>query len=252
MAVSSDAAGLEIKRVKRAGDDYYSILNLSKGAGDDEIKKAYRKLALRLHPDKCQEDGAEEAFKRVGEAFSVLSDEQKRKRYDQFGIDGVRDGGGGGPGHNAEDIFEAFFGGGGMGGPGGVQFMRAGGGQTFQFSSGGPGVFHFSSGGGGFGGGSPFGPGGPRVQQRRPQPAQEPVESPAWMKHMQMLAGALGPMLPLVVVGLFFLGLVFVGSVMQFMLSRAFIVFPILYLTEGRTKVFLLLSVVILAGVGVL
>eukprot|EP00438_Fugacium_kawagutii_P008437 Skav234483 [mRNA] locus=scaffold1647:365328:369397:- [translate_table: standard] len=85
-----------IKKVSSAGDDYYRILGVEKGASDDEIKKAYRKLALRLHPDKCKDSGAEEAFKKVGEAFSVLSDTDKRRKYDQFGADALRGGGGGG------------------------------------------------------------------------------------------------------------------------------------------------------------
>eukprot|EP00913_Durusdinium_trenchii_P006762 g6356.t1 len=121
--------------------------SIEKGASDDEIKKAshgtgqlqikwigffsllrkaYRKLALRLHPDKCKEPGAEEAFKKVGEAFSVLSDADKRRKYDTYGADALRGGGGGGADFSPEDLFEAFFGGGlhpGMGG--GRTFMRS-------------------------------------------------------------------------------------------------------------------------------
>ena len=57
-----------INKVSSAGDDYFEILGIKESATDDEIKKAYRKMALLLHPDKCQEDGAEEAFKKIGEA----------------------------------------------------------------------------------------------------------------------------------------------------------------------------------------
>ena len=70
--------------------DYYEILGVSKSASDDEIKKAYRKLAVKYHPDKNPGDKeAEEKFKEVSEAHDVLSDKQKRARYDQFGHAGV-------------------------------------------------------------------------------------------------------------------------------------------------------------------
>ena len=65
-----------IKKVSSAGGDYCGILGIEEGATDDEIKKAYRKMALLLHPDNCQENGADEAFKKVGEAYSKLLDGQ--------------------------------------------------------------------------------------------------------------------------------------------------------------------------------
>lgn len=67
------------------GKDYYKILGVSKTATDDELKKAYRKLALKFHPDKNQAPGAEEKFKQIGEAYDVLSDPRKRQIYDQLG-----------------------------------------------------------------------------------------------------------------------------------------------------------------------
>merc|ERR1711868_297626 len=81
----------------RMGKDYYKILGVSRGASDDEIKKAYRKLALKYHPDKNQSPGAEERFKEIGEAYDVLSDVKKKQIYDQYGEDGLKGGMGGGP-----------------------------------------------------------------------------------------------------------------------------------------------------------
>lgn len=104
--------------------DYYEILGVSKGASDDEIKKAYRKLAIKYHPDKNPDDKtAEDKFKEAAEAYEVLSNAEKRQRYNQFGHAGVggasQQGGGFGGGMNMDDIFSQFgdiFGGGGFGG----------------------------------------------------------------------------------------------------------------------------------------
>ena len=106
--------------------DYYEILGVSKNASDDEIKKAYRKLAVKYHPDKNPGNKeAEEKFKEINEAHDVLSDKQKRARYDQFGHAGV-----GGAGSNP-------FGAGGNPVGGGFDFN----GQTFNFDFGGGGAF---------------------------------------------------------------------------------------------------------------
>jgi molecular chaperone DnaJ len=103
--------------------DYYEILGVSKSASDDEIKKAYRKLAIKYHPDKNPDDkSAEEKFKEAAEAYEVLSNAEKRQRYNQFGhagVGGASGGGGFGGGMNMEDIFSQFgdiFGGGFGGG----------------------------------------------------------------------------------------------------------------------------------------
>lgn len=118
--------------------DYYEVLGVSKSASADEIKKAYRKLAIKYHPDKNPGDKeAEEKFKEAAEAYEVLSDPDKKARYDQFGHAGMGGnggfgGGGFGGGMSMEDIFEQFgdiFGGGAFGGFGG---FGGGGSRTQQ------------------------------------------------------------------------------------------------------------------------
>ena len=90
--------------------DYYEVLGVNKGAGKEEIKKAYRQMAIKYHPDKNPGDSsAEESFKEAAEAYEVLSDDNKRARYDQYGHAGVNGGGGfGGGGMTVEDIFSQF------------------------------------------------------------------------------------------------------------------------------------------------
>lgn len=89
--------------------DYYEVLGVDRNATDDELKKAYRKAAIKYHPDKNPGDHtAEEKFKEAAEAYEVLSDREKRGRYDRFGHQGVGGGGFGGGGHSMEDIFSQF------------------------------------------------------------------------------------------------------------------------------------------------
>lgn len=126
------------------GKDYYKTLGIAKGASDDDIKKAYRKLALKYHPDKNKAPGAEEKFKEIAEAYEVLSDSKKRDIYDNYGEEGLK----GSPG-----------GGGGGGGSGGASYSFHGDPratfaqffgssspfQSFCFEFGGPGNRGFSS-----------------------------------------------------------------------------------------------------------
>ena len=142
-------------RVRRANDDYYKILGIEKGAGDDEIKKAYRKTALKLHPDKCQANGADEAFKQVSRAFACLSDADKRAAYDRYGTEDpnsrqspfssrAAQHRGGGMGRHTyyqgeevdpAEIFNMFFGGGFPGGGGfgpGARFRTQRGGSYYR------------------------------------------------------------------------------------------------------------------------
>ncbi|MFZ0240260.1 MAG: DnaJ C-terminal domain-containing protein [Desulfobacterales bacterium] len=127
-------------------DDYYTILGVSKTASDKEIKKAYRKLAMKYHPDHAKDDkAAEDKFKKISEAYAVLSDKEKRKQYDTFGSEGFSQK------FSQEDIFRGFdfsdilreFGIGGRGGN-----------VRFTYGSGGP-----------SGGGSPFGNFGQQPRQ---------------------------------------------------------------------------------------
>ncbi|MEN8193876.1 MAG: molecular chaperone DnaJ, partial [Bacteroidota bacterium] len=124
--------------------DYYEILGLAKNASSDEIKKAYRKLAMQYHPDRNPDDKkAEENFKEAAEAYEVLSDSDKRSKYDRFGHEGMR---GGQDFHgftNAQDIFSHFSDifGGGFGGGSSIfdDFFGGGSSQRGQRSTGTPG-----------------------------------------------------------------------------------------------------------------
>ena len=99
--------------------DFYEVLGIDRNSSPDEIKKAYRKLAIKYHPDKNPGDEkAEEKFKEISNAFEVLKDEEKRQKYDQFGHDAFQGGGGFSRGVDPFDLFKDVFGGGGGGGGG--------------------------------------------------------------------------------------------------------------------------------------
>ena len=135
------------------GKDYYKILGVARGASDDEIKKAYRKLALKYHPDKNQSAGAEERFKEIGEAYDVLSDSKKKQIYDQYGEEGLKGGMGGGPSAGGHGGMPDF-------GNGGFSYSYHGDPRaTFSQFFGGSNPFasFFSASPGGMGGGAPEG-----------------------------------------------------------------------------------------------
>lgn len=171
------------------GRDYYKILGVARSASADELRKAYRKLALKFHPDKNKEPGAEDKFKDINLAYEVLSDEKKRKMYDQFGEAGMNGQSGGGRGPNSanfQDFSGAF--------PGGFSFSSsssgAGGfdpfstfhsffGNDFDVHNGGQDPFGHMGGMGGMGGGphmggSPFGSHPGRSQTFNAGPRRQP------------------------------------------------------------------------------
>ena len=169
----------EVLKAKEGGRGaHYRVLGVAQDANDAALKKAYRKLALKLHPDKNSAPQSDEAFKAVGLAYATLSDSQKRTIYDRYGEeDPDNRGGGARPGNvhfngqevNPEDIFNMFFGG-GM--PGGVHM------------GGMPGGFRVYS--TGFGGGGGFGGRMPRQQQRQRGQRQQQEEEPPNLFHQLM------------------------------------------------------------------
>ena len=176
----------KILKAKEGGRGaHYRVLGVSENATEAELKKAYRKLALKLHPDKNSAPHADEAFKAVGLAYGTLSDPQKRTIYDRYGEEdpdnrggGMRPGGGGvhfRPGQEVspEEIFNMFFGG-GMPGMGPGMHMRGGMG---------PGVHFYSNFGGPGFGGAQF------RQRQRAHPGQRaaPQEQSVWGGFLQIL-----------------------------------------------------------------
>ncbi|CAG9463259.1 unnamed protein product [Pedinophyceae sp. YPF-701] len=151
------------------GKDYYAVLGVGRDADENELKKAYRKLAMKWHPDKNpdRKEEAERKFKDISVAYEVLSDPEKKRIYDQFGEEGLNSGMGGGGGgggmggmggfRSPEELFAAMFGGGGFGGFGGMDDDMGGmGGMPFGF--------------GGMGG-----MGGARRAPRKPPPVEQPL-----------------------------------------------------------------------------
>ncbi|KIS67228.1 uncharacterized protein UMAG_04332 [Mycosarcoma maydis] len=139
------------------GKDYYQVLGVAKDADDETLKKAYKKAALKWHPDRNKDniETANKKFKEVGEAFEVLSDKNKRAIYDQFGEEGLKAGGPPPPGADGAAGGFSGFPGGAAGFSGG---FPGGGGRTFTFTTGGAGGAGGAGGMGGMGGFSPSDP----------------------------------------------------------------------------------------------
>ncbi|CAO0801497.1 unnamed protein product [Mucor circinelloides] len=153
---SASQQNAEVREILSCGTDYYKVLKVDKKCTEVEIKRSYRKLALKFHPDKNNSPGADEAFKLISKAFTVLSDPQKRAVHDAGGGDPEQRGNGGGhPGFSGfrsqgfgaspfgeeispEDLFNMFFGGGAGGGVNMANLHRQGG---ASFSFGGPAGF---------------------------------------------------------------------------------------------------------------
>src|SRR5438552_5767538 len=90
--------------------DYYEVLGVGRDAGEDDIRRAFRRLARQYHPDVSKDEEAHVRFKEINEAYEVLSDREKRQVYDRFGHAGTQGFGAGAGGFGIEDIFETFFG----------------------------------------------------------------------------------------------------------------------------------------------
>eukprot|EP00538_Stauroneis_constricta_P011818 CAMPEP_0119563650 /NCGR_PEP_ID=MMETSP1352-20130426/24211_1 /TAXON_ID=265584 /ORGANISM="Stauroneis constricta, Strain CCMP1120" /LENGTH=364 /DNA_ID=CAMNT_0007612287 /DNA_START=147 /DNA_END=1241 /DNA_ORIENTATION=+ len=174
-------------------DDYYQVLGVPRGADDAALKKAYKKLAVKWHPDKNPGDEtATKNFQKVSEAYATLSDSKKRQIYDQYGKDAANQadqmGEGGMPGHHHHGFPGGFGGGGGGFGPGGASHMsQADADRIFSHIFGGGDPF-----GGGFGGAGPqmrFGGGGPRGSV---QMGGDPFSSMFGGMHPSMSQGGFG------------------------------------------------------------
>ena len=221
-----------------ASDDYYKVLGVDRRCDEAALKKAYRRAAVKWHPDKwssksqAEQKAAEENFKRVAEAYDALSDPQKRAAYDRYGKDGSRSvdqGGSGAPHVDPEELFRQFFGG-AMGGPGMAFGGMPMGGMHF---GGGPGMAFYVNGV----------PVGGRRRGGAPQPMEMPqIEVPPFV---EALIKTVPP--PLLVVGvLAFVMLVMqlVGALMQFLAPVMFPLFLVLNFAPQNLRAPLMLGLV--------
>ncbi|KAK7253939.1 heat shock protein [Aureococcus anophagefferens] len=236
-------------------DDYYRVLGVPRDADESAIKKAYRKLAVKYHPDKNPDNPqAEENFKRVAEAYDCLSDAQKRAAYDSYGKEGARaaeqggfpGGGGGGMrahGVDPEEIFRQFFnqrGGGARGGfPGGAR------GTAFHFG-GGNGAQFFVNGV----------PVGGRRRRQAAQPGEEnegegqQINLPPFVQ--AVLQTVPPPLLVMMFFAFFMVFMQVMGAVMTVVMARMHLIMPIMWFAPDRMKIPLILSVFLLSVLGMM
>lgn len=220
-------------------EDYYAVLGLSRNCSDDEIRKAYKKAAIRYHPDKNKGDRvAEENFKRISEAFGVLSDQQKRAAYDRWGKDGARvaeqNEGQTTPFRtytDAEEMFRQFFGQQADGFP----FATGGGGGATFFLNGRS--FHFGS----------FG------RQQGQQDGSDNGNVPEYVRVLQQLVSAVPP--PLLILGgasLFLVCLRVFSALAAVAISRIHFIIPIILFVPERMRPASILGIVLLGLIGAL
>mmetsp|Transcript_19590 Transcript_19590/g.61593 ORF Transcript_19590/g.61593 Transcript_19590/m.61593 type:complete len:216 (+) Transcript_19590:65-712(+) len=209
-------------------EDYYAVLGLGRGCTEEEVKKAYKKAAIKYHPDKNRGDSeAEENFKRIAEAFSVLSDAQKRAAYDRYGKDGARvaeqrqDRGFGGAAVDPDEVFRQFFG--GAAGQGGATFFVNG--RPVDFST-----FFGTT-----------------------QPGENQAEVPAYVQRLQEIARVVPP--PLLLVGgatLFFVGLQLFSAIAAVAVSRMHLIVPVIWFAPEKARPVIILAILLLGVLGVL
>lgn len=219
-------------------EDYYAVLGLSRNCSDDEIRKAYKKAAIRYHPDKNKGDRvAEENFKRISEAFSVLSDQQKRAAYDRWGKDGARvaeqNEGQATPFRaytDAEEMFRQFFGPQGDGFP----FATGGGGATFFVNGR---SFRFGS----------FG------RQQGQREGSDDGNVPEYVRVLQQLVAVVPP--PLLILGgasLFLVCLRVFSALAAVAVSRMHFIIPVVLFVPERMRPVSILGIVLLGLIGAL
>jgi curved DNA-binding protein CbpA len=236
--MASDPASI-IEGIKGAGKDYYGILGVAKDATQADIKKQYRKLALLLHPDKCNLPGAEEAFKSVSSAYSCLGNESSRQTYDLTGGD-TSDAPSGGPnfhGVDPQEIFEQFF-------------RQQGGFSNGSFGGAGAPRFVFTSFGGMPGmqqgmGGMPGGGGMPFAARSEIPQLEVPVFLKPFVSLFNILPAQITVPLLLVCVFLFF------SVVTKFILQRIHLFLPTFIFAPSRFRLYILLAITALGLFGV-
>ncbi|KAJ8609547.1 hypothetical protein CTAYLR_006045 [Chrysophaeum taylorii] len=219
-------------------DDYYAVLGLPRNASPEAVKKAYKKCAVKYHPDKNPGDKeAEENFKRIAEAFSVLSDTQKRAAYDRFGKDGARvaeqrqDGGSGVPFTRVdpEEIFRQFF-------------NAQGGGAGFPFAQPGGATFFFN--------GRPVN--FPNFRRQTDNNGQQQQQVPEFVQTLQQVLATVPP--PILVVGgsiLAMVGLRIFSTLAVVVVSQMPLIMPAFLFAPERMRPGIIIAIILLGLLGI-